>query len=79
MSDTLYFYQDVTHCKSGARPAGFNRPGLVVRGEGNEPLWDCKTDSNKVLEQIKMSSESAGICHGTTMTSDPRSEMDHGQ
>ena len=79
MSDTLYFYQDVTHCKSGARPAGFNRPWLVVHAEGNERLRGYKTHCNKVLEQIKMSFEPAGICHGSPMTSDPCSEMDHGQ
>jgi len=79
MSDNLYFYQDVTHFKCGARPAGFNRPGLVVRDEGNEPVCDSKTDCNEVLEEIKMSSEPAGIFHGSPMTSDPCSEMDHGQ
>jgi len=47
MSDTLYFYQDVTHCKSGARTAGLNHPGLVVRDEGNEPIATNSLNKSK--------------------------------
>jgi hypothetical protein len=45
----------------------------------NKSKCPCLLVFAMVLEQIKMSSEPAGICHGSPMTSDPCSEMDQGQ